>query len=81
MSLFLKKNLHEKCWRKTISLLNEMGALTLCLLLKLPPEKLERRFVYEVFFLLRLLFIFINLPYGLVWNTVLLSLLLLPSTT
>ena len=27
-----------------------MGALTLCLLLKLPPEKLERRFVYEVFF-------------------------------
>ena len=39
MGLFLRKN-HLRCWGG-LSLLNEIGALTLSLLLKLPPRKHE----------------------------------------
>ena len=42
----------------------------LSLLLKLPPRKLVPWFVLWSFFLLRLLYITINLPYGRIWNTV-----------
>ena len=45
-----------------ISLLNWIGALTLSLVLRLPPIKLEPWFVWWSFFLLRLLCISINLP-------------------
>ena len=48
---------------------NWIIALTLSLLLKLPPRKLEPWFVLWSFFLLRLLSISINLPYSYVWNT------------
>ena len=47
--------------------------LTLSLLLKLPPRKLEPWFVLWSFFLLRLLSISVNLPYGHAWNTVVIS--------
>ena len=40
----------------------------LCLLLKLPPRKLEHWFVLWSLFLLKLLFISINLSYGHAWN-------------
>ena len=56
-----------------LSLLNWIGALTLSLLLKLLPRKLEPWFVLWSFFLLRLLCISINLPYGHAWNTVVMS--------
>ena len=49
-------------------LLNWIGTLTLSLLLKLPPRKLKPWFAPWSFFLLRLLFISINLSYSLVWN-------------
>ena len=55
------------------SLVSWNGALTLSLLLKLPPRKLELQFVLQSFFLLRLLFISINAPYGFTWNTVVMS--------
>ena len=57
-------------WFSTV---NWIGALTLSLLLKLPPRKLEPWFVLWSFFLLRLLCISINLPYAHVWNTVVTS--------
>ena len=44
------------------------GKFTLSLLPKLPPRKLEPWFVLWIFFLLRLLCISINLPYGHGWN-------------
>ena len=47
-----------------LSLLNWIGAVTLSLLLKLPLRKLEPWFILWSFFLLRLLCISINLPYG-----------------
>ena len=47
--------------------------LTLPILLKLPPRKLEPWFVLRSFFLLRLLFISMNLPSGHVLNTVVMS--------
>ena len=47
-----------------------IGVLTLSLLLKLSPKKLEPWFVLWSFFLLKLLCISINLPYGLTWNSV-----------
>ena len=52
--LFLRKNRLLRClgW---LSLLNWVGALTLSLLLKLPPRKLEPWFVLWSFFLMRLL--------------------------
>ena len=69
---FLRKNLILRFWG-WLSLLNWIGALALYLLLKLPPRKLELRFVLWSFFLLSLLCIFINLPYSLAWNTVAMS--------
>ena len=67
MGLFLRKNNLLICWVWP-SLLNWVRALTLSLLLKLPPRKLEVYFVVWSFFLLRLLCISINLPYAHVWN-------------
>ena len=69
---FLRKNHLLRCcgW---LSLLNWIGALTLSLLLKLPPRKLEPWFVLWSLFLLRLLCISINLPYGHAWSTVVMS--------
>ena len=58
-----KKNL-LRCWG-WISLLNRNGALKFSLLFKLPPRKFELWFVLWSLFLLRLLQIFINLPYHL----------------
>ena len=72
MGLFLRKNHLLSCWG-WLSLLNWIKALALSLLLKLPPRKLEPWFVLWSFFLLRLLFISINLPYGHAWNTVFMS--------
>ena len=68
IGLFLRKNHLLRClgWP---ALLNWIGALTLSLLLKLPSRKLELPFMLWSFFLLRLLFISINLPYAHVWNT------------
>ena len=45
MSLFLRKN-HLLRWWDCLPLLNWIGALTLSLLLKLPPRKLELWFVH-----------------------------------
>ena len=74
MGLFLKKNnLLRHC--DSSSLLNWIGALALSTLLKLLPRKLEP------FFLLRLLFISINLPYSFAWNTIVTSGLVLLSAT
>ena len=72
MGLFLSKNNLLRCW-DWLSLLNWIGALTLYLLLKLPPRKLGLWFVLWSFFLLCLLYIFINLPFGFAWNTVAMS--------
>ena len=54
VGLFLRKNHLLRCW-VWVSLLNWVGALTLSLLVKLPPKKLEPWFVLWSFFLLRLL--------------------------
>ena len=80
MGLFLWKNHLLRCWGWP-SLLNSIGALTLSLLLKLPPPKLESWIVPWSFFLLRLLCIPINLTYSHTWNTVAMSglVLLVPS--
>ena len=80
MGLFLKKNYLLRCWG-WLSLVNWIGALTLSLLLKRPPRKLEPWFVLWSFFLLRLLCISMNLPYGYVWNTVALSWMVFLVTT
>ena len=61
MVLFLRKNHLLRCW-DWLSVPNRIGALTLFLLLKLPPRKLEPWFVLWSFFLLRLLCISIKLP-------------------
>ena len=58
-----------------LSLLNCIRPLALSLLLKLPPVKLEPWFVIWNFFLLRLPCIPINLPYGCLWNIVVMSVL------
>ena len=68
-SVFEKKNCLLRCWG-CLSLLNWISALTLSLLLKLPSRKSDSWFVLWSFFLPRLLCIFINLPYGPAWNTV-----------
>ena len=47
-----------------------VGALTLSLLLQLPPRKMQSWFVLWSFFLLRLPCISINLLYNHTWNTV-----------
>ena len=79
-SLFLSKNYLLRCW-SPLSLLNLTGALTLFLLLNLYSGKLEPWFVLWSFFLLRLLCISINLPYGYVWNTIVMFDLVLPVAT
>ena len=76
MCLFLRKNQLLRCWG-WLSLQNWIRALTLSLLLKLPPRKLEPWFVLWSFFLLRLLCISVNLPYNHAWNTVVMSRLVL----
>ena len=72
MGPFWRKNHLLRCWG-WLSLPNWIGALILYLFLKLPPRKLEPWLVQWSFFLLRLLYIFINLPYRLAWNTVVMS--------
>ena len=69
MGRFLRKNYLLRWWG-WLSLLNCIGALTLSLLLKVPPRKLEPLFIIWGFFFLRLLIISINLPYIHAWNTV-----------
>ena len=71
MGLFLRKIHLLRCW-VWLSLLNWIGALTLSLLLELPPRKLDPWFILWSFFLLRLLCNSINLPYVHAWNTVVL---------
>ena len=56
-----------------LSLLYWIGAFTLYLLLKLPTRKLQPWFVLWSVFLLRLICISINLPYGYTWNTFVIS--------
>ena len=63
MGLFLRTNHLLRCWG-WLSLLNWIGALTLSLLLKVLPRKLEPWFVLRSLFLLNLLGISINLPYS-----------------
>ena len=67
--------LEEKSSFKILGLTfsSKLGALTLSLLLKLAPRKLEPKFVLWSFFLLRLLCISINLPYTHIWNAVVTS--------
>ena len=70
--LFLRKNNFLRClgW---IFFLNCIGDLTSSLLLELLPSKLEPWFVLWSFFLLRLLCIFLKLPYAHVYNLVAMS--------
>ena len=56
---------------------NCIRARTLSILLTLYPRKLKSWFVLWIFFLLKLLCISVNLPYSNVWNTVVISGLLL----
>ena len=72
MGLFFIKNHLLRCFY-CFSLLNWIVALILSLLLKLPPRKLAPWFILWSFFLLRLLFIFMNIPSALAWNTVVMS--------
>ena len=66
-----------RCWG-CLFLLNWTVTIALStLIIKLPPRKFEPWFVLLSFFLLRLLFISINLPYSLAWNTVAMSGLML----
>ena len=80
MGLFLRKNNLLRCWG-WLSLLDWIRVLTLSLLLKLPPKKLEPWFVLWSFFCLRLFCISINLPYDHAWNTVVTSGLVFPVAT
>ena len=72
MGLFFRKDHLLRCWG-WLSYLNWIGVLTLSLVLKLPPRKLEPWFILWNFFLLWLLCSSINLPYCHVWNTVVMS--------
>ena len=72
MGLFLKKIHLLRCW-SWLSFVSWSGVLTLSLLLKLPPRKLEPWFVLWSFFLLMLLCIPINLPYSHAWIVVVIS--------
>ena len=66
MGLFLRNGHLLRCWG-WLSFLNWIGALTLSLLLKLPPRKLEPWIVPWSLFSLRLLCISIKLPSGQSW--------------
>ena len=65
----MRKNQHLRCWG-WLSLLNWIWALTLSLLLKPPSRKLELWFALWSLFLLKLLFISLNLPFTHTWNIV-----------
>ena len=78
MGLFLRKDHLLRCWG---CLLNWIGAIILSLLLKLPPRQSEPWFILWSFFLLRMLCISINLPYSHLWNTVVMSGLVLLAAT
>ena len=67
MGLFLSKYDLWTCW-DCLSLLVWIGAFTLHLLLKMPTRKLEPWLILWSFFLLRLLFVSINLSYALAWK-------------
>ena len=64
-----------------LSLLNWIGVPTKSQKLKLPSKKFEPWFVLEGFFLLSLFCTSINLPYGLSWNTLIMSGLVLLAAT
>ena len=66
----LEENLYFEIFWDYLSLLNYIDAFTLSLLLKLFPKKLEPWFVLWLVFLLRLLFISINLLFSLKRNNV-----------
>ena len=72
MCLFFRKNHFLRCWG-SLSLLNWIGSFTLSLFLKLLPKKIDAWLVLWSFFLLRLLCISVNLPYGVEWNTVVMA--------
>ena len=78
--LFKKKKKLLRRWN-FLSLLNWIGALVLSPFQNLHPSKLEPLFVLWSFFLLKFLFISVNLPYSLTWNTVIMCGLAVPTTT
>ena len=69
IGLFLRKNHLLRC-QGWLSLLNWVGTLTLSLLFKLSPRKLQPWFVLWSFCLLRLLYISIILRNNHAWSTV-----------
>ena len=71
MGLFLQENDLLRCWG-FLSVLNWIGALTLFLLLKLPPRKLEPWFILWSFFSKVALYLYKS-TYGYAWNTVVMS--------
>ena len=73
-------HLFLRCWN-WFSLLNSIGAVTLSLILKLSPRKLELWFFLWSFFLLKLLCISINIWFSLAWNNVVMSGLVLQTAT
>ena len=75
LGLLLRKNHLLRCWG-CLSLINKIAVFTLSLLLKQPP----RKFLWGFFFL-SLLCVLINLPYSLVWNTVIMPGLVLLAAT
>ena len=72
LGMFLKKKHILWCWG-WLSLINWIRALTLSPLLKLSQGKLDLWFVLWSFFLLRLVWMSVNLPYSHTWNTVVMS--------
>ena len=77
---FLEEKSSLRCWG-CLSRLNWIGTLTLSLLLKLPSRKFGILIRFAKFLFLELLCISINLSYGYVWNTVVLSGLVLLNAT
>ena len=73
-------HLFLRCWN-WFSLLNSIGTVTLSLILKLSPRKLELWFFLWSFFLLKLLCISINIWFSLAWNNVVMSGLVLQTAT
>ena len=80
MCLFLWENNLLRCW-DCRSVLNLIRPLTLSPLLKLPSRNLEPWFILWSLFLPKLLFISINLQYGLAWSTIAMSGLVLLAST
>ena len=80
MGSSLGKIIFLRCWG-CLSLLNWIYALTLSLLLKLPPTKLELWLVLWSFFLLRLPCSSKSLAYSLAWNIVAMFQLVLLAAT